>query len=75
MAKQKKKRNKSYTGTDAKITRPSVTRVTAENRNRIQQWWFDNKRLAKPVLIATGVVVVVAWLLFELFRALGGGTA
>lgn len=75
MAKQKKKRNKSYTGVDAKITRPSVTRVTAENRNRIQQWWLDNKRLAKPILIAAGVALVVAWLLFELFRALAGGTA
>ena len=75
MAKQKKKRNKSYTGVDAKVYRPSVTRVTAENRNRIQQWWFDNKRFAKPILIAAGVVLVVAWLLFELFRAINGGTA
>lgn len=75
MAKQKKKRNKSYTGTDAKVTRPAVTRMTAANRNRLQQWWFDNKRLSKPILIAAGVAIVVAWLLFELFRAFSGGIA
>lgn len=72
MAKQKKKRNKAYTGQDASVTRPTVTRISAANRNPVQQWWFDKKRIAKPVLIAAAVVIVIAWLLFELFRTLGG---
>lgn len=72
MAKQKKKRTKTYSGVDAKITKPSVTRVSAVNRNRIQQWWFDNKRLAKPILIATGVAIIVIWLVIELVRAISG---
>jgi hypothetical protein len=75
MAKQKKKRNKIYTGLDASITRPSVTKLTATNRNWVQQWWFEKKRLAKPVLIAAAVAIVVAWLLFELIRAFSGSTA
>lgn len=66
--KQKKKRDKPYRGADAAITKPVVTRISAVHRNPVNQWWFDNKRLAKPILIATGVVVVVAWLIFELVR-------
>jgi len=72
MAKQKKKRNKPYTGADASVSRPTVTRISAANRNKIQQWWFDKKRIAKPALIAAAVAVVVVWLLFELFRIVRG---
>lgn len=75
MAKQKKKRNKSYTGADAKITRPSVTKVKAVKRNRVQQWWLDNKRIAKPVLITVAVVLVVVWLVIELVRIASGSLA
>ena len=71
MAKQKKKRNKAYTGADASVTRPTVTRLTAANRNKVQQWWFEKKRLAKPAIIAAVVILVVVWLLFELFRIIG----
>lgn len=71
MAKQKKKRNKQYTGENASIKQPTVTRLTAANRNRVQQWWSEKKRFAKPALIAAGVVVVVIWLVFELLRAAG----
>jgi hypothetical protein len=72
MAKQKKKRNKVYTGADASVTRPTVTRISAENRNGIQQWWFEKKRFAKPVLIGVVVAIVVIWLLIELIRAFSG---
>jgi len=72
MTKQKKKRTKQYAGTDAKVTKPTVTRVSAVNRNRIQQWWFDNKRIAKPVLIAAGVAIIVIWLIIELVRVASG---
>ena len=75
MAKQKKKRNKVYTGADATVTRPTVTRISAANRNKVQQWWFEKKRLAKPVLIASGVAIVVIWLILELVRVLSGGAA
>lgn len=70
MAKQKKKRNKVYTGADAAITRPTITRIEAVNRNKVSQWWFEKKRVAKPTLIAAGVVLVVIWLGYELIRIL-----
>lgn len=75
MAKQKKKRNKAYTGAGASVSRPVVTRVNAVKRNKLQQWWFDKKRVAKPALIATAVVIVVVWLLVELFRVISGSIA
>ncbi|MDB5187049.1 MAG: hypothetical protein JWM07_521 [Candidatus Saccharibacteria bacterium] len=68
MGKQKKKRNKTYHGADASVTRPVVTKISAANRNKPQQWWFEKKRIAKPALIATGVVTAVVWLIFELIR-------
>ena len=70
MPKQKKKRNKVYRGTDAKLTAPQVIRVEAVNRNKVSQWWFEKKRIAKPILIATAVIVILIWLIFELFRAI-----
>ena len=66
--KHKKKRTKQYRGEDAAMTRPAVTRITAANRSKIGQWWFENKKIAKPVLITTGVVVVIVWLIVELIR-------
>lgn len=68
MAKQKKKRNKVYSGSDASIARPTITKVSAVNRGKVGQWWFDNKRIAKPVLIASGVAVAIVILVFEIFR-------
>jgi hypothetical protein len=75
MAKQKKKRNKAYTGAGASTARPTVTRMTAVNRSKPQQWWFEKKRFAKPTLIGVGIAIIVIWLLFELIRLLTGGIA
>ena len=59
MAKQKKKRNKKYSGSEAAVTRPTVTRVKAVNRGKIGQWWFDHKRVAKPVSIAAAIATAL----------------
>jgi len=75
MTKQKKKRNKPYRGADASVNRPTITRMQAVNRNPISQWWFEKKRFAKPALIAAVAVAAVIWLLFELVRLIGGGSA
>lgn len=72
MSKVKKKRNKVYRGADAAVTKPTVTRMTAANRNAVSQWWFEKKRFAKPVGIAVGVGIVVIVLLFELVRIISG---
>ena len=66
--KTKKKRNKQYRGQDAAMSRPSVTRISAANRSKFGQWWFERKRILKPVLIGAAVVLGVTWLIFELVR-------
>lgn len=53
----KKKRNKQYKGSVP--ARPTITRVNAVNRHPVHQWWIDHKQVARPVLIATGIAVVV----------------
>ena len=68
MAKVKKKRSKAYRGNDAKLTRPTVVRIEAANRGRLGQWWFDNKKFTKPVLIALAIAFIVTWLVIELLR-------
>lgn len=71
MTKQKKKRNKAYTGADAAMTRPVVTRISAANRNKVGQWWFDRKSFLKPAGITTLVVAIILWLIYELVRIVG----
>ncbi len=72
MTKQKKKRNKVYTGADASLTRPIITRLEAADRNKLAQWWFDHKRTLKPTLITVAVAIVIVWLLIELIRVVSG---
>jgi len=64
--KQRKKRNKAYTGADAAITRPVVTKISAVNRSKPGQWWFDHKRIAKPIIIASLVVIGIIVLIVQL---------
>lgn len=66
--KVKKKRNKQYRGVDAAMTKPTVTRISAANRSKFGQWWFERKRILKPVLITAAIVVGITWLIFELVR-------
>jgi hypothetical protein len=72
MSKVKKKRNKTYQGRDAAVTKQTVTRMSAANRNVISQWWFEKKRIAKPVGIAILVGIVVVILVIELVRVITG---
>ncbi len=73
MAKQKKKRNKSYSGADAAISRPIITKIAAADRSRISQWWFDRKTVLKPTIITSTVVIVIIVLVYELIRVVSGG--
>ena len=73
MAKNKKKRNKSYTGIDAAITKPIVTRISAINRSKPSQWWFENKKTVKPILITISIVFFVVIMILEIVRIAGGG--
>ena len=64
--KQKKKRNKVYTGVDSTVVRPVITRVSAVNRNWLGQWWFDHKRIARPVLIGVAVAAALVVMIIEI---------
>ena len=68
MAKKKKKRNKPYTGEGAAMARPVITRISATNRSKIGQWWFDHKKIAKPILIAVGIVAFIIITIVEIVR-------
>lgn len=70
--KTKKKRNKVYRGADAAIERPVVTRISAVHRSKLGQWWYDNKRIARPVIIASLVVLGLILLIVQLIRIANG---
>ena len=69
--KQKKKRNKKYSGMDATSQRPKVTRITATNRSKLSQWFFDRKKLIRTIgiagLVVIALIIVVSGIL-SLFR-------
>lgn len=75
MAKQKKKRNKLYRGADASVTRPTITRIQAANRRGLSQWWFEKKRVVRPLIITVLVILAVIIVLIELIRIIGGSGA
>lgn len=54
----KKKRTKRHKGNPA-AARPTIIKLNAVRRNPVHQWWIDNRRLAKPALIAAGVVLII----------------
>lgn len=70
MAKQKKKRNKKYTGVDAATKRPSITRVSAVNRSRFGQWRHDHQRqlsIARTVVIIIVALIIIVSGVMSLF--------
>lgn len=70
MAKQKKKRNKPYTGSDARKARPRAIKVNAVVRSRPAQWWHDNKRRTKLTIGGALVAAVIVWLVIEFIHLL-----
>lgn len=72
MAKQKKKRTKKYSGSGASVAQPTVTRVQAVSRSRVGQWWFDRKRVLKPVLIAMAVVAGLVVVVMQVVQLASG---
>lgn len=68
MAKSKKKRNKVYKGADAAIKRPVITKVSAVNRSKLGQWWFERKKFAKPIIITTLVAIFIIIIIVQIVR-------
>lgn len=72
MGKNKKKRNKVYSGVDAAINKPIITRIEAANRSKLGQWWFDNKKIAKPIIKAVSILIVVIVIVIGIVYAIKG---
>lgn len=72
MSKHKKKRNKAYTGVDAAVTKPIVTRISAANRSKTGQWWFEHEKLVKQVAKVFGIIVFAIIIIVEIIRILTG---
>ena len=68
MAKQKKKRSKKYSGSDAAQRHTTITRVSAVSRSRLGQWWFDHKRIVKPILITAAVVAAITLIIIQIIQ-------
>lgn len=60
--KQKKKRTKKYSGVDARVGTPMVTRVSAEERSRFKEWWMVYGQLTKFAGAVVGIIAVVVLL-------------
>jgi negative regulator of sigma E activity len=74
MSKSKKKRNKKYTGVDAKSNDDVVRvhKVNAVVRSPFKQWLHEHKKLVRRVAIAAVVVALVAFLIVQAIMAIGG---
>lgn len=65
----KKKRTKVYRGEDAATPQmPTVHRYSAEDRGKLGQWWFDNKKRLKIGGIVAVVGGLLIWFISELVR-------
>ena len=65
MVKRQKKRNKKYSGIDAKSNDNMVRvhRVNAVARSDFKQWIHDHQKLLKYVVIGVLVVAIVIFLI------------
>lgn len=68
MAKNKKKRNKSYTGKDAAVVKPVITKIKAVNRSKVGQWWFEKKKIIKPIAKFTSITVFIILIILEIIK-------
>ncbi len=67
----KKKRNKTYTGPDAKVSQtPAVHKYTAVERSKLSEWYQPRKTIIKRIAVYGGGGLVVIVLLFEAIRSL-----
>ena len=72
MSKNKKKRNKIYTGPGAAMTKPVITKIEASNRSRIAQWIFERKKALKTGAVIFAIIAFVVVIIIEIIRALNG---
>ena len=72
MGKSKKKRNKKYTGQDARVDDNSVRvhKVNAVVRGPFKQWVHEHNKFLKRTAIVVAVASVVIFLIVQAFIAI-----
>jgi len=75
MSKKSKRRNKPYTGTDAKHQVPTVHHYTAVVRSPLGEWWHDHQKIVKRSTSIGGIALIIIWLLAEAIHLLLTGNA
>jgi hypothetical protein len=63
--RQRKKRNKVYTGEDAKVVQPTVHRYQAVNRSALGEWWQKRKKIVKNTSLYGGGFVFIVLLIIS----------
>ncbi len=56
------------------MTRPVITRISAVNRSKLSQWWFDRKTVIRPILITTGIVLFIILMIYEIIKISTSGS-
>ncbi len=75
MAKKHKKRNKRYSGEDAKLTgvagleKPVVHRFEAKQRNPVSQWLFERKKIIRLSTITVGIITFIVIVIIGLVQS------
>lgn len=67
---QKKKRNKAYSGVDAKHSTPTVHRYSAVQRGQLAQWYHDHRVMVRRIGLYGGGGALGLFLLIEAIRSL-----
>ncbi len=70
MAKNRKRRSKVYTGSDARVEKPTVHRYTAVERSKLGQWWHEHGKMTKRITLIGGGAVIFIYLIVEGIRLL-----
>ncbi|MDR1970259.1 MAG: hypothetical protein LBQ11_02885 [Candidatus Nomurabacteria bacterium] len=72
MGKSKKKRNKKYTGQDARsdTNLVRVRKVNAVVRSPFKQWLHEHRKFLKRIAIIAVVVGIVVFLIVQAFIAM-----
>lgn len=56
------------------MTRPVVTRISAVNRSKPAQWWFEHKTALRPILITLAIALFIIVMIYEIIRVSTSGS-
>lgn len=72
MSKNKKKRNKVYSGPGAAMTKPVITKIEASNRSQVSQWVFERKKALKTGATVFAIAAFVIIIVLQIIHVFSG---